>query len=437
MRVMERLGLDRPELRAWALYDWANSAFWATIILIFPFYFAGVACAGAPPEVASSRYAWSTAIAMTIIALLSPLLGAIADYLGMKKKMLGAFLVIGVLATAAMFFIERGEWRYAALVFILGNIGVAGTIVFYEALLPHVARPEELDRVSAAGYALGYLGSSILMAANLVWIQRPEWFGMENSEAATRFSFLSVAVWWGVFSIPLFRHVPEPPRSLEGQEPRGGSVLVAGFLRLGNTFKELRRYKQALLLLIAFLIYNDGIGTIIRMGPAYAAEIGLPQTTSAASLLFVQIVGVPFSFLFGHLASRFGPKRCVYVALVVYVGITIWGYFMNTPTEFFILCLLIGTVMGGAQALSRSMFASIVPRHKSAEFFAFFGVFDKFAGIIGPAVFATVIEATGSSRGAILAVMAFFIVGGILLSRVDLDEGRRMAREAEAGLHPV
>lgn len=433
--MLERVGLHRPELRAWALYDWANSAFWATIILIFPFHFASVACAGEPPAVASSRYAWSTTIAMTIIALLAPLLGAIADYAGIKKKMLAGFLALGVPATAAMVFIGRGEWRYAAFTFILGNIGVAGTLIFYEALLPHVAKPEELDRVSSAGYALGYLGSSLLMAVNLAWIQRPEWFGIENAETGTRLAFLSVAAWWGLFSIPLFRRVPEPPRSLEGREQPGASVVAAGFVRLLSTFKELRRYRHALLMLLAFLIYNDGIGTIIRMGPAYAAEIGLPQASAAASLLLVQIVGIPCAFLFGMLAGRFGPKRCVYFALIVYVGISIYGYYMKTPAQFFVLCLLVGTVMGGAQALSRSMFASLIPRHKSAEFFAFFGVFDKFAGIVGPAVFAAVIEATGSSRGAILAVMVFFIAGGALLTRVDLDEGRRMAREADSGLH--
>jgi UMF1 family MFS transporter len=429
--MLERLGLGRPELRAWALYDWANSAFWATVIMIFPFHFAAVANAGEPPAVASSRYAWSTTIAMTFIALLAPLLGAIADHAGIKKKMLLAFLAIGVPATAAMYFIDRGEWRYAALTFVLGNIGVAGTLIFYEALLPHVARPEELDRVSAAGYALGYLGSSLLMAANLLWIQKPEWFGLAGSDSATRLSFLSVALWWGAFSIPLFRRVQEPPPSPGVARP-GASLLVVGFARLGQTFKELRRYRHAMMMLLAFLVYNDGIGTIIRMGPAYAAEIGLPQGSAALSLLLVQVVGIPCAFLFGAMAARVGPKRCVYFALVVYVGITIWGYFMKTPLQFFVLCMLVGTVMGGAQALSRSMFASLIPTHKSAEFFAFFGVFDKFAGIIGPAVFATVIEATGSSRGAILAVMAFFVVGAALLSRVDLEAGRRAAREAEA-----
>ena len=431
MSFLERIGLHRKELRAWALYDWANSAFWATVILIFPFHFAAVANAGQPPAVASSRYAWSTAIAMTIIALLSPLLGAIADYAGAKKKMLFAFLAIGVLATAAMFFIRSGEWRYAAVVFMLGNIGVAGTIIFYEALLPHVARADELDRVSSAGYSLGYLGSSILMAVNLAWIQKPEWFGIKDSETGTRLAFLSVAVWWAVFSIPLFRQVSEPPRPAQ-TGAAGASLITIGFTRLGQTFGDLKSYRHAFLMLLAFLVYNDGIGTIIRMAAPYAAEIGIPANQAALAMLLVQIVGIGFALLFGVAADRFGSKRCIYFALAVYVGITIYGYFMRTATQFLMLCLLTGTVMGGAQALSRSLFASMIPRHRSAEFFAFFGVFDKFAGIVGPAVFAMVVDATGSSRGAILAVMVFFVAGGALLSRVDVAEGQRVARAAEA-----
>ncbi len=431
MSFLERIGLHRKELRAWALYDWANSAFWATIILIFPFHFASVANAGQPAAVASSRYAWSTAFAMALIALLAPLLGAIADHAGAKKKMLLGFLVMGVAATAGMFFIQSGEWRYAAATFILGNIGVAGTIIFYEALLPHVAQPDELDRVSSAGYSLGYLGSAILMALNLAWIQKPHWFGIESSETATRMAFLSVALWWAVFSIPLFRHVSEPPRAA-ANGAAGRNLVAIGFSRLGQTFADLRNYRHALLMLLAFLIYNDGIGTIIRMAAPYAAEVGLPQQQAALSLLLVQIVGIPCALLFGMAADRIGAKRCIYFALSVYIGITAYGYYMKTSTQFFVLCMLVGTVMGGAQALSRSLFASMIPRHKSAEFFAFFGVFDKFAGIVGPAVFAVVVDATGSSRGAILAVMVFFVVGGALLSRVDVAEGQRVARAAEA-----
>jgi UMF1 family MFS transporter len=428
---LERVGLHRPELRAWVLYDCANSAFWATVILIFPFFYADVACAGLPKAVASSRYAWSTAFAMAVIAVLSPVLGAIADHAGLKKKMLGGFMALGVAATAAMYFIDAGEWRFASLVFIVANIGVAGSIVFYEALLPHVARQDELDRVSSAGYSVGYLGSALLMAVNLLWIQKPQWFGIADSAAGTRLSFVSVAVWWALFSIPILRKVKEPRRH---EDARGvpQSPIAAGFTRLGGTFRELRLYRQAFLLLIAFLIYNDGIGTIIRMASPYAAEIGIPQGTAAASLLIVQIVGVPFAVLFGLLAGKIGAQRGIYLALAVFISIAIYGYFMRTPLQFFTLCVLVGMVMGGAQALSRSLFASMVPRHKSAEFFAFYGVLDKFAGVIGPAMFAAVIEATGSSRNAILGVIAFFVTGGILLSRVDVVAGQRAAREAEA-----
>ena len=428
--LLARLGMDRPELRAWVLYDWANSAFWASIIQIFPFYYVRVAHAGEPAATANARYAAATTVAMVIIALLSPILGAIADHAGVKKKMLAAFLVLGIPATGLMFFIESGDWRLATWLYVISNIGVAGSIVFYESLLPHVAREDEVDRVSAAGYAMGYLGSGILMAANLAMIQRPAWFGLADSAAAMRISFLSVAVWWLVFSLPLFRRVAEPPH-----RPAAGpsaSVVAVGFRRLGETFRELRGYRQAFLMLVAFLVYNDGINTIIRMAAPYAAEIGLPEGAAIGALLLVQFVGIPFTFLFGMVAERIGPKRSIFIALGVYLLITLTAYYMTTIGHFMLLAAMVGTVMGGSQALSRSLFASMIPRHKSAEFFAFYGVFEKFAGIIGPALFAAMIAATGSSRGAILALDAFFVVGAAILWKVDVEAGRRAAREAEA-----
>ena len=436
--LLWRLGLHRPELRAWAMYDWANSAFWATIIQIFPFYYVRVAHAGSPAATANARYAAATTLAMVIIALLSPVLGAIADYAGIKKKMLAAFLVLGIPATALMFFIGPGDWRLATVLFVLANIGVAGSIVFYESLLPHIARNDEVDRVSTAGYAMGYLGSGLLMAANLLTIMRPQWFGLADSAAAMRVSFLSVAIWWLVFSVPLFRRVAEPPRSLERGEGGGGDVVTGAFKRLAATFRELRGYRQAFLLLVAFLIYNDGINTIIRMAAPYAAEIGLPEGAAIGALLLVQFVGIPFTFLFGIVAEKLGPKRSIFLTLAVYLVITLTAYYMTNITHFMVLAFMVGMVMGGSQALSRSLFASMIPRHRSAEFFAFYGVFEKFAGIFGPALFAGMIAATGSSRGAILALDAFFMVGAAILWFVDVDEGRRAAREGEAraGLEP-
>ncbi len=437
-KLLDRLGLGRPELRAWAMYDWANSAFQTTIIAaVFPIYFASVVAADLPDADRTSRFAWATTLAIVIVALVAPLLGAVADYAGLKKKMLAAFLGIGAASTLAMYSLTQGDWILALVLFVIGNVGVAGSIVFYESLLPHLVGEDELDRVSSAGYAVGYLGGGLLLAINLLMIQRPGLFGIPDSETAVRLSFATVGLWWLIFSIPLFRRVPEPARVLEPDETRGASAIRTGARRLLETFRELRQYKQALLLLIAFLIYNDGIQTIIRMATIYGTSLGIDQNAMITALLITQFTGVPFAFLFGHAAGRLGPKPAVFVGLAVYAGITVLGYFMTTATHFFVLAILVGMVQGGTQALSRSMFASMIPRHKSSEFFAFFGVFERYAGILGPLVFASMVEATGSSRNAILAVLVFFVVGGAILTLVDVESGRRSARTAEAGLTPI
>ena len=433
--VLERLGLHRPELRAWAMYDWANSAFITTVVTaVFPIYFASVAAADLDPATASFRFAVTTFVALSVVAVLAPVLGAIADFAGIKKKMLGAFLALGVVATACMFFIERGDWVLAAVLFVVANIGVTTSFVFYDSLLPHIASADEMDRVSTAGYALGYLGGGLLLAVNLAWIQRPDPFGLGGSELASRLSFLSVAVWWLGFSIPLFRTVPEPALALEPDEQAGQQTVRAAFVRLRATVRELRGYKQAFLMLLAFLVYNDGIGTIIRMATTFGTEIGLEQGDLITAIMLVQFIGIPFTFLFGQIAAWVGAKRAIFLSLAVYVVISVLSYRMTTATEFYVLALLVGMVQGGSQALSRSLFASMVPRHKSSEFFGFFGVFEKFAGIVGPGVFAVMILLTGSSRGAILSLVAFFVIGGALLATVDVEEGRRVARTAEADL---
>ena len=431
--ILERLGLHRPELRAWAMYDWANSAFVTTIVAaVFPIYFNRVAGANLDPAVASFRFAAATTIALAVVAVLAPILGAVADFAGTKKKMLGSFLGLGVMATACMFFIQQGDWKLGAGLFILGNVGAAGSFVFYDSLLPHIASHQEMDRVSTAGYALGYLGGGLLLAINLAWIQRPELFGIEGQGLATRLSFLSVALWWLGFSIPLLRKVPEPVRKIEADEQVEGNPFHAAFVRLGETLRELRGYKQAFLMMLAFLVYNDGIGTIIRMATTFGTEIGIAQESLIGAILLVQFVGIPFAFLFGQVATRIGAKRAIFITLAVYMGISIFSYDIATAGEFYFLALSVGMVQGGSQALSRSLFASMIPRHKSSEFFGFFGVFEKFAGIAGPAVFAFMIRATGSSRNAILSIITFFIVGAALLTRVNVEDGQRVARAAEA-----
>jgi UMF1 family MFS transporter len=432
--LLWKLGLHRPELRAWTAYDWANSAFVTTIMTaVFPIYYSRVASAGLPPETASFRYGVSTTIGLIMIAVISPILGTVADYRPVKKRMLGTFMGIGVTACILMYFVHQGDWLLASILFIVANFGANGSFVFYDSLLPHIARDEEMDRVSTAGYALGYIGGGLHLAIALLWIQKPEWFGLaQGTTLPTRLAFLSVGIWWLAFAIPLFRRVSEPPPRLEADEERGQSALRIAFRRLKETFGELRQYKNAFLMLIAFFIYNDGIGTIIRMATIYGTEIGIEQGALIGAILTVQFVGVPFAFLFGMLAGRIGTKRSIYLALVVYAGISILGYFMRTATHFLILAILVGMVQGGAQALSRSLFASLIPRYKSGEFFGFFAVMEKFAGILGPAVFAVTIGISGSSRNAILTIIAFFAIGGYLLSRVDVQEGQRVAREADA-----
>ena len=437
-RLLERLGLGRRDLRAWALYDLANSAFQTTIIAaVFPIYYNRVVAQDLLDSVATSRFAWATAIAILIVAIVAPLLGAIADFAAIKKKLLAVFMAIGAAATVAMFWIERGDWQLALTLFVIGNVGVAGSIVFYESLLPHLASEEQLDRVSSAGYAIGYLGGGVLLAINLLMIQKPELFGIPDGLIATRLTFVTVGIWWVAFSIPLFRRVPEPPRRLEADEQPTANVVLTGWRRLAETFRELRRYRQAFVMLLAFLLYNDGIQTMIRMATSYGSEIGLPQDAMITALLITQFIGVPCAFLFGALAGRIGAKTAIFLGLAVYAGITILGYYMTTATHFLVLAVLVGMVQGGTQALSRSLFASMIPRHKSSEFFAFFSVFERYAGVLGPAVFAWVVGRSGSGRNAILAILIFFVVGAFIFAFVDVEAGRRAARAAETDVSPA
>lgn len=431
--VFAAIGLGRPELRAWALYDWANSAFQCTIIAaVFPVYYSSVAAADLPGPAATARFATATTLSLTCIALLSPVLGAYADFAGARKRLLAGGMVLGVGATAAMFWIERGDYRLAEILFLLANIGIYASYVFYDSLLPHVASDEEMDRVSSAGYALGYLGGGLLLVLNLLWILHPQWFGIPDAGLASRLSFLSVAIWWVVFSIPLFRRIPEPPVHPDAKALAARGAVRASIAQLMSTLREIRAYRDAALMLVAFLVYNDGIGTIIRMGVVYGTELGLPSSALIGAIVMVQFVGVPFALLFGKLAARVGAKPAIFLALVIYAMVSVIAFRMTTAWEFFALAFLVGTVQGGSQALSRSLFATMVPRHKSSEFFGFFAVFEKFAGIFGPGIFALTVHFTGSSRHAILSVIAFFVAGGTLLALVDVEKGRSVARAADA-----
>jgi UMF1 family MFS transporter len=437
-RVLARVGLVTPEQRAWAWYDWANSAYFTTVVTaVFPAFYATYAAGHLEPAQATARFSAITTASVAVIAVASPILGAIADHSGIKKRLLLLFMGVGVSAAGAMTAIQRGDWVLASALFVMGNIGVSGTTVFYDSLLPNVARPEETDRVSAAGFALGYLGGGVLLLLNLAWILQPGTFGFADAAQATKASFASVAIWWLVFSLPLLRGVPEPPVvPAPGLDARA-RVLAAAFGRLGGTFAELRRYRHALLLFFAMLLYQDGIQTIIRMASIYGAELGIAQNAQIGAFVMVQFLGIPFSFLFGGLGARIGTKRALFVALSVYTLTSILGYFMRTVTHFFVLAGLVATVQGGAQALSRSLFSRLVPADKTSEFFGFYAVAERFATVLGPLVFTMSVALTGSSRFAVLFIITFFAGGAALLALVDERAGMAAAgRLSSAALPP-
>ncbi len=436
--LLEKLGLHRKDLRAWAMYDWANSAFVTTVsTALLPIYYLRSAGVDLPDGRAVSYWAYTQSLALLLVALIAPVLGAMADFMGAKKRFLGTFMALGIVATAALYLVQRGDWLLASGLFIAASLGLTASIAFADSLLPHIATQDEVDRVSTAGYALGYLGGGVLLVVNLLMVTRPGLFGLADAAMATRVSFLTVAVWWLLFSLPLFRRVAEPPRRLESDETLRLNPVRAGFQRLGETMGELRRYRQAFKFLLAYWLFIDGIHSVQKLAAVYGLEIGIPDGALLGALVLAQFVGIPFTFAFGILARRIGPKKGIYVGLVGYTIITTCAYFVSQSWQFWALAFAVAMVQGGTQGLSRSLYASMIPRSKSSEFFSFFSIFEKFAGIVGPALFGYVAAVTGGGRLGIVALVVFFLLGMALLTRVDVDEGRREAAAEDASTHVV
>jgi UMF1 family MFS transporter len=638
----------KRRIRAWTLYDWANSAFATTVLAaVLPFYYSQVAGSTLPSAAKATQY-WSLTLSVTvfIVAIISPILGTVSDIMRGKKKFLSVFVTIGVIGTGLLIMIDTGDWLLASIFFAFGRIGFAAANVFYDALLPHVAREEDQDRVSTQGYAIGYLGGGLLLAINLVMIQL-----LPDGNWGVRLSMLSVAVWWALFSIPLFRRVPEPPSASKKLEP-GETLLGVSFGRIVKTLREIRQYRELFKYLVSFLIYNDGIGIIIAIAAIYVAELGFGLLESVLAILLVQFVGIPYSLIFGNLPSksnkrqtmyvafvlfnivalpiagisgRFGlpqtltgtpspsftdtetavgegiyqadaltpgligswtssivsaeirgveedavyaqtagagdridfnfngqqvelthsigpdhgtwaveidgapyvedgqpviidarsdtlrydetvtftaetegqhtlslinvedavisiaqievkpplrtsnlgaiigfllavqlvaavfalllgpvlfkgiadrldTKRSIIIALIAYAIIAIWGFFLNSVIEFWFLAWMVAIVQGGSQALSRSLYAAMSPTALSGEFFGLFSIMSKFASLLSPLVFALAVGYFGSSRPGILSIIIFFLVGMALLSRVNVDEGKRVAKEKDTEL---
>ncbi len=413
---------DRAQ-RAWCLYDAANSAFATSILAaILPTYFAAVASRSMPAHLATAWWGYANSAAMLGAAVLGPVLGAIADRRGLRKRILFVCVVSGSLATAALAIVPHGQWQVLLMLFAGGFLAFAVGNVFYDSLLGTVASDGELHRVSARGFAYGYIGGGILLALNLAWIMMPARFGFRDADAASRASFVSVAVWWVLLSLPLLRRVPEPAVAAQGDAPRGHWYEAFG--QVANTLAGLRRQPELLRFLIAFWLYSDGIGTIVKMATVYGAEVGIGRNDLIGALLLVQVLAAPASILFGRFAAPLGPQRSIAIGLAGYVGITALGFFMRSPIHFWMIAVLVALFQGGTQALSRSIFASLVPPARAGEMFGFYSISEKFAGIVGPLMFGLVAQATGTGRWAVLTLLPFFAVGGWLLLTVDLERGR-------------
>jgi len=411
---------------SWSLYDWANSSFATTVMAgFFPVFFKSYWSAGADVTESTFQLGLANSVASIAIMILAPVLGAIADKGGARKKFLLFFTVMGVVMTGGLYFVERGMWDLAVLLYMAASIGFAGGNVFYDALLVSVAPQGKLDVVSALGYSLGYLGGGMLFAVNVAMTLWPQTFGLADAAEAVRVSFVMVAVWWAVFSIPVMVFVKEPSAT---QRIATAEMIKGGWQQLVATFHHIRRLRAVWLFLIAYWCYIDAVDTIIRMAVDYGMALGFDSKSLIVALLITQIVGFPAALVFGKLGERLGAKASVFIAIAVYIGITLWAMAMNKVIEFYVLAVIIGLVQGGIQSLSRSLYASMIPADKSGEFFGFYNMLGKFATVLGPVLMGIVGVLTGKPRLSLLAVVALFVIGAVVLYFVDVTEGRRGAR---------
>ncbi len=416
----------RRAQNAWCLYDWANSAFATSVVsAILPVYFASVASKTMAKHEATALWGYASAAALALTAVLSPIAGALADQTRRRKPILLACVLAGVAGTLTLAVAPNDAWWSLLAAFGVAFVAFATGNVLYDSLLPAVAEEHEMDALSSRGFAWGYLGGGLLLAAHLALVLMPKKFGLPDAGAATRVAFASVAVWWLAFSLPLFRDVPEP-QAAAARVPVG-ALLRNTIAQLLRTTAHLRERRDLFTFLVAFWLYSDGIGTIIKMATIYGAEVGIGQKDLIGALLMVQILAAPAALLFGRLAKPLGPKRAVMIGIAGYTGISVFAYFLATPVHFWILAGMVAMFQGGTQALSRSMFASLVPREQTGELFGFYSVSEKLAGVVGPILFGVVTQLSGGGRLATLTLLPLFLGGAWMLSRVDLARGKREA----------
>jgi UMF1 family MFS transporter len=402
--------MTRRARYSWAMYDWANSAFATTVLAgFFPIFFDKYWAAALPAGERTYWLGWASSLASVVVMVAAPVLGGVADRRGLKKRFLLVCTLLGAGSTAALHEVAAQDWRMALALFTLASIGFFAGTSFYDSLIVAVATPADMDRTSALGYGLGYLGGGLLFALNVAMFQSPATFGLSGGPQAILLSFLMVGVWWVVFSLPLFRWVPEAPVAPAGSD----------WAELVDTLKLALTMKPVWLFLLAYWLYIDGVDTIIRMAVDFGIKLGFEPGALIKALLMVQFLGFPAAIAYGWLADRLGTRRMILVAIVAYAGVTVWGYTLQTERQFYLMAAAIATVQGGIQSLSRSYYARLIPAERSGQFFGFYNMLGKFAAVLGPvAVGYTAAAFPDNQRVSILALLPFFVIGAALLMRV-------------------
>jgi len=418
---------NKKSIISWSFYDWANSAFATTVMAgFFPIFFKVFWANPDNPQQSTFYLGIANSAASILVAAMAPFLGAIADKGSAKKKLLMLFAFLGIIMTGALWFVGQGMWPFAILFYILASVGFSGGNIFYDALLVGVASPKKVDFVSSLGFAMGYIGGGLLFLVNVLMYLKPELFGIPDAATAIRLSFLSVSVWWAVFSLPIFLFVKEP--QMEGSVPLLKAVKQ-GWAQLKGTMKEIRHMKVVMLFLLAYWFYIDGVDTIIKMAVDYGTAIGFSSGSLITALLLVQFVAFPSALLYNLYSSKVGIKKGILTAVTAYGILTFLAFFMKTELHFYLLAISVGLFQGGIQALSRSFYSRIIPESKAGEFYGFYNMLGKFAAILGPLLMGTVTIITGSNRVGILSIIILFAIGGILFSKVNMEEGEKMARD--------